>query len=538
MMLLLILMAWANIDTAILQERALAGRLAYHDLLAFAQLNTPHPFDRLNPRKSRYEWLPHHRLIANRLQDLEAGRIKALEIEMPPRYSKSELAVRNFVSWHAGRHPEHDLLVVTATADLATEHGRDVRDYMRGPGYKLAFGHRPESRLRDDSQAAARLQLEGGGKIHFFGRGQIPAGVGGMGIVFDDFFKNAEDAYSLVTRDSAWRNYVADCLSRLNNAEAWRLLIGSRKHEDDVQGRQFDPLNFHYDERSAKTFVRIRIPALSEGADVDPLGRAQGESCWPTRFPKEFYEAKKNHKSDVVRIDFQTQDQCNPTPTEGEYFKKKWLVIYRPEELPNDLRIYAASDHAYRKDQANDRQCLLVVGVDASGTIWLLPDTWWERADTGEMVEAMINLIASRQPVCWWAARDAISGSVGPFLNKRMKERNVFGWVNDDLREDKDLQRRAQSIRNRMAMGMIRFPVFAPWWAQAEKELMTFPNGKHDDLIAALAMLGMGLDQMHGADGPWKPSRNFPKPQTMAWVKGEQERTAAEEAAAKENKGW
>ena len=44
--------------------------MAYHDLLAFAQLNTPHPFDRLNPRKSRYEWLPHHRLIANRLQDL------------------------------------------------------------------------------------------------------------------------------------------------------------------------------------------------------------------------------------------------------------------------------------------------------------------------------------------------------------------------------------------------------------------------------------------------------------------------------------
>ena len=38
----------------------------------------------------------------------------------------------------------------------------------------------------------------------------------------------------------------------------------------------------------------------------------------------------------------------------------------------------------------------------------------------------------------------------------------MFAYINDELREDKDLIRRAQSIRNRMAMGMVRFPKFAP----------------------------------------------------------------------------
>lgn len=538
-LLILIFMgsAWSSLSTELLQERFFNGRLAQHDLMVYARLNTPDPRDPLNPRLSRYQWKEHHHLLAAELQGLATGQTRALEIETPPRYGKSEMAVRNFVSWHAGKFPDRDLLVVTATADLAMEHGRDVRDYMRGPGYQLTFGRDRRTKLRDDSQSATRLQLVGGAKINFFGRGQIPAGVGGFGIVFDDFFKSAEEAYSEVTRDSAWRNYVADCLSRLNNDQAWKLLIGSRKHEDDVQGRQFDPSNIHYDEASAKEFRRVRIPALSEGPG-DPLNRPEGEVCWPERFSREFYLSKKNHKSDIVRIDFQTQDQCNPTPAEGDYFKKKWIQGYTAGELPKHLRIYATSDHAYRKEQKNDKQCLLVVGIDPTDTIWVLPDTWWRRADTDEMVSAMLDLMAKRKPACWWAARDAISGSVGPFLTKRMREQKIYTWLDDDMREDKDLQRRAQSIRNRMAMGMVRFPSFAPWFGDMEKELVTFPNGNHDDFVAALALLGMGLDKMFPAEAPFKASTGLPKTGTLAWVKNQSTLSAAEKEAEQARKGW
>src|SRR5262249_15272634 len=152
-------------------------------------------------------------------------------------------------------------------------------------------------------------------------------------------------------------------------------------------------------------------------------------------------------------------------------------------------------------------------------------ETWWRRAETDEMVEAMIDLMAACKPSTWWAARDAISGSVGPFLQKRMRERGVFAWVDDELREDRDLVRRAQGIRNRMAMGMVRFPIFWPDWGDAEKELLQFPNGGHDDLVAALALLGMALDKTRGAELPEKPGDGQPKPGTLAWVKSENART-------------
>jgi hypothetical protein len=484
------------ISTELLEERMLFGQLARHDLLTFAKLNNPDPLDPFNPWKSRYTWKPHHELICNALQELEAGKIKALEVETPPRYSKSELTCRNFAPWHAGKHPEQDLIIVTATHELAMEHGRDVRDYMNGPGYKLVFGGDRRAMLRKDASAADRLQLVGGAKLIFVGRGGLPAGIGGFGIIMDDFFKSAEEACSLTEREKAWRSYIADCLSRLNNAMAWKLIIGSRKHGDDVQGRLFDPLSVHYDEASAKEFKRIRIPALSEGREVDPLGREKDEVCWPERFTKEFYLKKRNHASDIVRMDFQTQDQCNPVSEEGDYFKKTWLATYLPDELPQRLRFYGFSDHAYREKQKNDKNFLGVAGVDATDTIWIMPSCWWRRSATDEMVEEWISLMARHNTLVWWAARDAVSGSVGPFLRKRQIERRVFNVVDDSIVESKDLTKRAQSIRGRAAMGMVRFPKYAPWWGELEACLLGFPNAKEDDPIAALAILGMGLDKM------------------------------------------
>lgn len=495
-------------------QRIRFGTAARNDLILFAVLNTPDPLDRLNVQRSKYQWMPHHYLLADSLQKLERGEIKNLEIETPPRYGKTEMSVRNFVCWHGGKHPDRDLLIVTATHELAVEHGRDCRDYFRGSGYKLAFGHNPKAQMREDSQSADRIQLVGGAKLQFYSRGSIPAGVGGYGIIFDDFFKSAADANSAAERDSAFRCFIADCLSRLNFAESWKLIVGSRKNEDDVQGRLFDPTNPHYDEHESSKWTRIRIPALSEGKAADPLGREKDDVCWPERFPKQFYLDKRNHKSDIVRADFETQDQCNPRPEEGTWFKKKWFKTYLRSELPTKLRYYVASDHAYRIGEKNDSSCLLVVGIDPTGEIWVLPDTFWKRCETDELCDSIFSIVQRRNPAQWWAARDAISGSILPLLKRRMLDTKCFFYIDDSITEKKDLVARSASIRGLMAMGMVHWPSEWPQWAEAENQLLSFP-GKKDDLVASLAMLGMGMDKMIRADGA-KPD-NTPVKGTFAF---------------------
>lgn len=533
-MIFLLLMLAAALSTDRLQERLLLGRLARHDLVEFARLTSPLPSEPLNARLSRYMAKLYHYAIAEKLRAVQRGQINRLLISLPPRHGKTELAVRKFVPFVMGNAPDKGVITITHSDSLAWEHGRDVRNCFLSPGYRTVFTH-SDCYLREDSQARDRLQLKGGGVAMFTGRGGLGGGFGAGGLIFDDFFKNADEARSEVIRDHAWECYVSDCKSRLNESTGWIVIIGTRKHEDDVIGRILDPYNPHYDPTEAARWTVVRLPALAESGD--PLGRAVDEPLWPERFPFPFWQEKRTHRSELVRVDFQTQDQCNPCPAEGNYFKRKWLMAYEPHELPKLLRVYAASDHAFRVKQKNDLSCLMVAGVDASGTVWVLPDTWWKRAETDELVEAMLALMQNRMPLEWFAAKDAISGSIGPFLRKRMRETSTFCNINE-VTEDVDLVRRAQSIRNRCAMGMVRFPARAPWWSDAENELLKFPNGRNDDFVAALALFGMGLDRMIPAQREFKPQDYLARPMTMAWVKQSDKVERARRKAAKELEGW
>jgi hypothetical protein len=538
MWLLLFIFMTADCGTSaaqLLQERLDYARVARQDLITFAKVTSPLPSDPLNFRKSAYRPARHHRYVAEALMKVERGEIKRLHISLPYRHGKTEIAVRKFAPFYMGRsmlrRDPKSVIVVTYADTLASEHGRDCREVFRSNGYRLVFGQK----LRDDSQAMDRLQLqgfEGGGAgpcAQFSGRGGLGGGFGANLIIFDDFFKNAAEARSPATRESAWQCFNADCSSRLNDENGAIIIIGTRKHADDVQGRLFDPENEHYDPNEAARWTHIILPALAE--EDDSLGRPFDEPLWPERFGFDFWNAKRTSHDEFVRLDFQTQAQCKPTPEEGSYFKKDWLCTYEPKELPplKHMRMYGASDHAYRKGQKNDRNCLLVFGVDASDVIWILPSTWWERSETDVMVEKLIDLMQDHNTMSWWAARDAISGSIAPFLRKRQMERKVFNVVDDELREDKDLERRAQSIRNRMAMGMVRFPKYWPKWGAAERELLNFPNGKHDDLVAALAIIGMKLDHMVKAHGPGDPGV---KKGTFAW------HSAGQEERRADNKKW
>ena len=61
---------------------------------------------------------------------------------------------------------------------------------------------------------------------------------------------------------------------------------------------------------------------------------------------------------------------------------------------------------------------------------------------------------------------------------------------------------RAQSIRGRMALDGLHYLASAPWRAEFEAELMTFPAGKHDDQVDALGLVGQLLDIMVAGQKP------------------------------------
>ena len=66
----------------------------------------------------------HHKIYAQKLQDVADGKLKRLIVNMPPRHTKSEFASYLFPTWLMGRRPDLKIIQATHTAELAVGFGR------------------------------------------------------------------------------------------------------------------------------------------------------------------------------------------------------------------------------------------------------------------------------------------------------------------------------------------------------------------------------------------------------------------------------
>lgn len=448
----------------------------------------------------------HHRFLIEKLEAAARGDIKRLMIFMPPGSAKSTYSSVLFPPFFLAQRPDSAILVCSHSADLAESFGRRSRNLILDKEKALGYG------LTDDSQAAGKWATTNGGNFFCAGVGGRIAGRRADLALIDDPVGSKEDAYSEVLREHNWNWYNYDFRTRLKpNASV--VLVQTRWHEDDLAGRILAK------EGSEWTVIKLPLVAL----DADPLGRPPGGVLWPEYFNTQLV-ADATKDNDV----FQCLYQQDPVPESGDFFRKEWLDGYgynSYDDLPKDLRFYGASDHSVRTEEQNDPCCLIPVGVDKNDVIWIMPDVFWDRADAGTQVDEMLAIISRRKPLRWYAGKDHISGSIGPFLFKQMRERRLYCSVEELPNHNRRKRELAMPIQGRIKMGMVRFPHFAHWWPAARREMLAFDAGKHDDFVDTLGNIGRGLNEMVAAEPPPKTFYDEvfvpfkPSDLTLRWVR-------------------
>jgi predicted phage terminase large subunit-like protein len=506
-------------------KKAIECRTSFVD---FVKYTMPDADDPENIDESMFKDAKHHRALAKVLEKVEKGHIPRLIVSMPPRHGKSELVSRRFVPWVQGRDPYRNVIFATYNEDFAKDFGADVRNIMTLPQYKHVF---PSFGLRKGGASKSRIQTTSGGMSVFVGRGGSITGRGGDFVILDDPIKDSLEANSPTLREQLWQWFTQVLMTRLMTASASIVIVQTRWHEDDLIGRLTDPTNPHYSPEEAAKWKIINLPALAE--DEDPLGRKPGELLWPERFDMEFMEAQR-------RLDprgFSALYQGRPTAEDGDLFRRENIKYFNRKDVPDDMRIYAASDHAVGVDKTrNDATCLLIVGVDRNDDIYLL-DCWWEKRTTDKVVDAMLELMRKWKPLIWWAEKGHISKAIGPFLRKRMGEEKVYCRIEEVTPVANKVQR-AQSILGRMAMNKVLFPRQSVWTQKATDELLKFPNGRNDDFVDTLAWVGMGLARLTTPGGGIVKSDSLPKVGTLAWVKWDSAQRRKQQFLENKTGGW
>lgn len=431
-----------------------------------------------------FEPATHHRLIIQELEALERGEFDRLEISAPPGSAKTTYASHLFPAWYLSRNPTHLVLSGSHTQAFAERKiGRVVRNIVERDGGPLGIAIAP------DSGAMADWALTTGGGYRAVGVGVAIAGErADLGIV-EDPFARWEDAQSPTVQESAWEWYTGDFTPRLK-PRAKRVIIMTRFNEFDLLGRIRER-----DEALGIKWRRIVLPMVA--GENDPLGRQPGERLWPEWFTEEqILEARSDAKK------WSALYQQEPAPESGDYFKAEWLRPYTKAPARETLTIYGASDYAVTSG-GGDYTVHVVAGIDPDGRIYLL-DLWRDQKSSDVWVEEFCNLVVTWKPLTWAEERGQIISGVGPFLEKRARERKAY-VAREPFTSRTDKAIRAQSIRGRIAMDGLYVPAFAPWYADFRAELLAFPSGKHDDQVDALGLIGQLLDKMVDGQKPKKP---------------------------------
>jgi len=457
-------------------KRELAIRhLSRHHLLPFVL--------RMEPADYLPGWV--HKDICQRLEQFERDildkKSPRLMLQMPPRHGKSQLASVNFPAWYLGRNPKHEVISATYAGSLAKDFSKKVRGLMREPRYKHVF---PKCTLNKDSQNIDGWNTTVGGSY-------VPAGVdggitgkGAHCLIIDDPVKNAEEAESATQRASVQAWYSSTAYTRLAPGGGV-LIIQTRWHDDDLSGWLENKMHAG----DGEEWEIVRYPAV---ALKDEKYRKTGEALHPERY--DIAALARIERAVGPRV-WDALYQQHPVAEDGTYFTKDMMHYYTGSP-PARMHYYAAWDFAIGKLDRNDYTVGITVGVDMEDNIWVV-DCRRGRWDAFEIAEEVVSMHKEHSAMVTGVERGQLSMAIGPYLDKRISEERAWDLALKDLPPGKrDKESRARVIQGRMRQGRVFFPKNALWMTEMKEELMKFPLGQHDDMVDALAYIGLLLQDM------------------------------------------
>gem|GEM_PF-540369 len=538
-------------------------------LLAYTQLCHPHPDDPDDATKSLYESTPQARMLCEMIEKLDKRKLMhpngrpclRVAVSIGPQMGKSQIISRNGPAWLAGRNPRANMILGSYNQDMANGFGDDTRAFVTSSAHKQVF---PRFELRKGGAAKDLLVTEDGGKMAFVGVGGSGTGKPAEAFIVDDPIKNDEEANSPVYRDRVW-NWFTKVVNTRIHKRSWILITHTRWAEDDLIGRLCDPDHPDRNDRFAgisDEWIYINLPAIvhepelakvlglelkppaelvTDVEDLDLVVKQFGDkpvsTLWDERFDLPFLAKQKR----LDKRGFTALRMGKPTPDDGDYFTNDMLVEYHKEsDLPKNLRIYGASDHAVSEKQKRDSTIIGCVGVDTEHDIWVLPDLVWAKMETTETVETLLAFFKRRRPLLWWLESELISKAFGPFLYKEMARQRIYTAI-DPVTPSKEKKVRARAIQGFMGMrprGKVHFPAFAHWWPDAKAQLLKFPYATHDDFVDWLAHIGAGLLKEFPAQKEKPSDENVVRVGSLQWILAESRRNAMTTKLKTANAGW
>lgn len=476
---------------------------AKRSVVGLARLTTPH-----------YNPTPVHRLLGRIVDafitDVLLGKHPRLWIETPPRIGKTTIVSHHLPLAAMGRSafkpqmfPNGMGIALTSySASLATENSRIARTlasdhrvlsvypHLSPPRISRTRGYQKQNfnKIDDWSTQSGRV-LAVGADGPFTGKG---ANI----IVFDDLIKSWADAQSRRLREtvSLWLQSVAK--TRLDSMASGMIAIGTRWHVEEPIAA--------FVAKDSRPWHHVKLKAIAD-CDENWLGvlvRRAGEALDPDRWPlSSLYDIRDSIAPQIWSALYQQ----SPTIEDGGFFDAdnlKETPYLTWASVPENWSVWISTDAAKASQEKNDRHVVGEFAVSPEGQVHCIK-VWHGRVPY-EQYEAKViesierlkeRMVRTRGKVI---VEDAANGST-LLLNLRSRYGGLlrpFLAQSDTPGKDKSKEARAIYPQVLSQRGLLYLPKQIHLERSdgesirtQREELLTFPNGVHDDHVDTISQL-------------------------------------------------
>lgn len=410
----------------------------------------------------------HHSVICDALTRVYDGSCKRLIINIPPRYSKTELLL-NWMTWSLGRQPDAEFILTSYSSGLATTNAWLAREIVQHEEYRAIF---PSVELNPDKMAQNDWRTTAGGIVYAAGAGGTITGYGagknrpgfGGAIIIDDPHK-PDEANSNHVRRSVLQWFQNTLESRKNSPDTPIILIMQRLHQEDLAGWLLDGGN-------GEQWEHIRMPAL----------RDDGTALWPEKHDVESLQRIEA----ANRFVFAGQYQQRPVALGGNIIRGEWFHLYEVTPKIKWRSIYA--DTAQKTREHNDYTVFQEWGFGEDGKVYLLSQLRgrWEVPDLERRAPAFWTKCAARDADQWGVLRkmkveDAASGT--GLIQKLQRDNRI---PVEGIKRHKDKYTRLLDVLGYIESGYVCLPKNAEFLSDFLTECEAFNaegTHPHDDQI-------------------------------------------------------
>lgn len=422
---------------------------------------------------TKFKVYPHVIKMLDALEQVASGQVKRLIINMPPRYYKTEIVIKIFVSWTLMLNPRAKFIHLSYADNLALNNSSITKGYINSQGFqrlrpmKMKFDEQGKQ-LWTNQEGGGMYATSTGGPVTGFGAGLAPPAeedrnldnpfADFSGAILIDDPNKPDDIDSDVKRTTVNDRYNNTIKNRVNHRDVPIIVIQQRLHEEDLSG-------FLLDGGSEEEWTHLNLPVLDE--NNVPL-------C-PDKHT--FEEIEQIRLAD--RYSFSGQYMQQPSPEAGDILKREWFEIIERAQLPAINSWEMVIDGAYTKLSKNDPTGLMIWGK-YKNDIYVLHSTD-KHLEMPELLKYIPRFIrASRVHVGMCRIEPKASGITLDQLIKKHTKLNSSQIKTKFARVGKE--ERAKMASSYIEGGRV-FLVKGSWNEGFLAQCAMFPNGKHDEHI-------------------------------------------------------